>query len=287
MGVFGNLATCTFPHGIALSTIRDSEQENWCAGDDAGTIDSIAGGNVDVGRVSKSLGTIALEKVFVASEAGAVALKRPVSIQGGILYLHPNIIWPNFSVMCDSDPRFSLLPVDNTVERVTGAIVAFLQSCTRCPMSAGDIEFAYVFFTTFYQRFSLPLSGWYPPLTGHRPWKVTIPRMDRSVFGKDPLKLLIQSFYGTQYVTMMEEDLPYTDEFPITKGSIFQCNQHKHLSYLEKLGYVVKRPVEVILYDSEGQARALKDAMDGKSRLSVYEFTMVEDLPDHLMILSE
>jgi len=287
LGVFGNLATCTFPHGIGLSTIRDSDQDNWCAGDDAGTVDSIESDGMDVSRVSRSLGTIAIEKVFRVSEIGAVALKRPVSISGSVLYLHPNILWPIFSVMCDADPRFNLLPVDSVVDRVTGAIVSFLQSCTKCPMSSGDIEFAYSFFEYFYQRNSLPLSGWYPPLTGFTPWKTSIPRMERSIFGQDPLAVLVNSFYGTEYVAALEEDIPYTEEVVMTKGSTFQCNQHKHLTYLEKLGYVVKQVVEVLLFDESGRVRAMKDAMGGSARLRVYEYSVVENLPEHLMILSQ
>jgi len=211
LGVYGNLATCTFPHGVALSTIRDTDKESWCAGDDAGTVHQKESGR-DVQQCAEAIGSISWEKVFVASEEGAVALKRPVSIQENVLYQHANILWPVFSVMCESDPRFTAVDTQNGLDRVCSAITSFLQSCLRVPLSPPDVEFAYLYFSHFYERFRLPMSGWFPPLTGYYPWKVTIPRMDRSSFSMDPLQRLVNSFFGTQYVSDLQEDMPWEGE---------------------------------------------------------------------------
>lgn len=287
LGVFGNLATCTFPHGIALSTIRDSEHDCWCAGDDAGTKDDIETGGRDVNMVAQTIGSIAFEKTFIASQPGAVALKRPIGIFGSILYQRRNILWPIFSVMCDDDPRYNLDPCERVVERVLGAIVAFLQTCVSADLSSSDIEFAYEFFSAFYERYNLPMSGWYPPLTGFFPYKLTVPRIERSAFGLDPLQVLIGSFFGTEYVAILENEIPWTGESTLYMGNTFQCNSDRHLSYLEKLGYLIREAVQVVLPGMVGYEQAIRDT-DRKERhpLRVYQYTVIEKIPSQLMPLS-
>lgn len=284
LGVFGNIATCTFPHGIALSTVRDSEKESWCAGDDAGSKDTKEGEGRDVENVAVSLGSIAWEKTFIASQLGAVAMKRSVLIFNNVLYQRPNILWPIFSILNDQDPRFSPLDTDNGPGRVCNAVVSFLQSCVNCPMSPFDIEFAYTFFCWYYGQKNLPLSGWYPPLTGHYPWDHTVARISPEVFGKDPLNVLVDSFYGTQYVTQREEDLPWEGDGTLTLHNVFECNSSKHLSYLRNLGYLMSEPSQTVLMGEEGKSRAFVDVGREKStKYYVYRFTVIETIPLDLM----
>jgi hypothetical protein len=286
LGVFGNLATCTFPHGVALGTVRGNESDCWCAGDDAGAIDQIESEGWLVNNVAESLGSIAREKTYRASEDGAVALKRPVCLVSGVLYQRRNILWPVFSVMCDSDPRFHFLDDNRPVERVTGAIVAFFKTCEICPLSSSDIEFAYQFFVSFYDRYGLPLSGWYPPLTGYAPWKTTIPRLERSVFGSDPLTVLVSTFFGTEYVGARVEDAKWDGSMTPHIGYTFECNSDRYLSYLVKLGFL-KRDLQQCLYEGRvGFNRAILDATQPQHRHYMYTFTVIEYIPQTLMPLS-
>jgi hypothetical protein len=283
LGVYGNLATCTFPHGVALGTVRDSERDSWCAGDDAGTINPKDRPR-EVENCAGAIGTIAWEKVFLASEEGAVALKRPITIDHGILFQHANILWPVFSVMCDKDPRFAKVDTDQGLDRVCGAITSFLQSCLRVPLSPSDVEVAYSFFEHFYERFRLPLSGWYPPLTGYHPWRVTIPRMDRDSFIQDPLKRLVNSFFGTVYVSILEEVLPWEGSSTLVLDNSFRCNSCQHLGFLLKLGYLTRVNVEEVLVGTVGLSRALEEVEPERSMSNfVYEFRVVESIPSHLM----
>lgn len=282
LGVFGNLATCTYPHGVCLSTVYDKPDDCWCAGDDAGSKEENETEGSQVFSVADVLGSIAKEKTYRASQEGALALKRPISIHGGILYLHPNILWPIFSVMIDEDPRYNLLPVKHTIDRITGAIVSFFQSCQRVPLSSSDIQFAYEFFSHIYQRFSLPTAGWYPPLTGYYPWHVTIPRLDLGVFGKDPLHVLVDSFFGTEYTSIVQDKIPWDQVLPVLNGS-FVCNSEKHLAFLERLGYLMKEPLICVFPGLEGRSRAHLDIEGKNSRLNVYSFTVIESIPDSLV----
>jgi hypothetical protein len=285
LGVFGNLATCTFPHGVCLSTVRDNPDECWCAGDDAGTKDIRETHGMNTRSMSEALGSIAFEKTFVASESGAIALKRPVSVIGGLLYQHPNILWPVFAVMIDEDPRFRLPPCPRRSDRVMGAIVSFLRSCQRVPLSATDVEFAFDFFTVFYQRHSLPLSGWYPPLTGYFPWRTTIPRIDKTCFGKDPIHVLINSFYGTEYITGLVDELPWDKHLPPLNES-FVCNSEKHLAYLVKLGYLSRELITCMYPGAEGLARARLDVDHPPTLRLVYTYVVIEHIPSNLEWLS-
>lgn len=285
LGVFGNLATCTFPHGVCLSTVHDKPDDCWCAGDDAGTKEDQETEGRSTFSMCSLLGTISWDKVFSASQLGAVALKRPIDIQHGQLYHHPNVLWPVFAVMCEQDIRF-LDPMQRSpVERICGALVSFFHSCTRVPLSPSDIEFAYSFLSRFYQRYKLPVSGWYPPLTGFVPWHYTIPRLERGVFGKDPLHVLVDSFFGTEYVTGLVEDIPWDKSLPVLNET-FTCNSDEHLSYLVKLGYLSRELVQCIYPGSEGLSRAHMDVSSANNLRFVYEFQVVEPIPDALQPLS-
>jgi len=285
LGVFGNLATCTFPHGVCLSTVYDNPDQCWCAGDDAGTKEKLTTCGRNTHTVAKLLGVLAEEKVFRASESGAIALKRPIDVHHGVLFQHQNILWPVFSILCDSDPRYNLPEERHTTDRITGAIVSFLRSCETVPLTPSDIEFAFKFFETFYNRYGLPMSGWYPPLTGYFPWKTTIPRMDRSVFGKNPLHVLINSFFGTEYITSISEELPWDRVLPNLKES-FTCNSERHLSYLERLGYLSKEILTCVIPGAEGLKRARQDVDMPQEIRPLYQYTVVETVPEHLMVLS-
>lgn len=286
LGVYGNLMSCTFPHGICVSTVNDSPQDCWCAGDDAGTKESKESDGQDTFNMCTLLGSVARDKTFRISEAGAIALKRPISVHMNVTYHHPNVIWPVFAIMADNDPRF-YDPMHRTpLERIAGSLVAFFKSCTHIPLSPSDIAFALNYFESFYQRYRLPESGWYPPLTGTYPWSYTIPRLDKSVFGKDPLHVLIDSFYGTEYVTGLLEEMPWDQNLPVV-GTSFVCNSEQHLSYLVKLGYLSRNLVTCIIPGSEGLSRAKLDVDRPHSHRLVYEFLVIESIPDSLQPMSQ
>jgi len=286
LGVFGNLMTCTFPHGICLSTVQDNPDECWCAGDDAGTKEPLESSGRQTMTMSKLLGSVSIEKTFRISEPGAIALKRPIDVQGGLIYQHPSIIWPVFAILCEQDPRFYDPNARKPLDRITGSIVSFLNSCQRVPLSPSDIEFAYSFFVKFYHRYRLPLSGWYPPLTGHHPWSTTIARMDKACFGKDPLHVLIDSFYGTEYVSGLLDDIPWDACLPAL-GERFVCNSAQHLAYLVKLGYLSRELITCIYPGAEGLSRAKLDVDHPPTHRLVYEFSVVESVPDHLQPMSQ
>lgn len=286
LGVYGNLATCTYPHGISLSTVTGSDNRSWCAGDDAGSADVSESSGFHTKRVAETVGSIAIDKVFIASEEGSLALKRPISLISSVIFQHRNILWPIFSIMCDSDPRYNLVAVHADYERVLGAIVSFLRSCEICPLSLDDIEFATDFFQSFYRRYGLPCSGWYPPLTGYHPWKLSIPKMDKSVFGRNPLQVLVESFFGTEYVAALVEELPWQGNSGLYLGNSWRSNSNEHLSYLVKLGYISREVCQCLYEGKDGFQRAVVDATRPQAKYYVYEFEVIEPIPQSLMSVS-
>lgn len=285
LGVFGNLMTCTFPHGILLSTVMDNPDECWCAGDDAGTKERLETNGSETISMCSLLGQVSDEKTFRASEVGALALKRPIGIHGGILYLHSNIIWPVFAIMTDNDPRY-YDPMHRTpIEKISGALVSFFRSCQTVPLTPSDIEFAYTFLESFYRKYQLPVSGWYPPLTGFSPWSFTIPRIDRNIFGKNPLHVLVDSFFGTEYISGLVEDCPWERQ-NLAVGDCFACNSEQHLNYLFKLGFLTKTPIMCCYPGQEGVFRAKLDIDHPQHYRLMYEFCVIEEIPRSLQLLS-
>jgi len=72
LGVFGNIASCTFIHGVVLLMLCEEESETGCAGDDAVILthnDSM------IFSAVQRLGVLAIEKTYT-SDSDAIYLKR-------------------------------------------------------------------------------------------------------------------------------------------------------------------------------------------------------------------
>jgi len=109
LGVFGNLMTCTVPHGLAVRQHVHSDDQQMTAGDD-GVAEPFA--EEPFQRTLDLLGDAAPEKHFTSNER-AIVLKKPFTVQDGCAIQVDRINFPNLNFMMgqeeDMDERFSHL----------------------------------------------------------------------------------------------------------------------------------------------------------------------------------
>jgi hypothetical protein len=276
LGVYGNLATCTFPHGIYLASLKDSTEFSWCAGDDAGT--STSNEALVCDSVSR-LGVLAEEKVFRASEEGSVALKRPARLIQNHLFTLDNVMWPTFGLLFQ-DPRFVAGDYhDEVLPAFLHALVPFFISTQTVMISSYDIKLALELLGSIYGQLSLPKEGYLPQVQGWRTFPAAVPVLDEKSFMLDPLERLVDMFYPGYYVSQLvgepEDEVPVLDY-----GVEFVDVMKRDLRYLCDMHYVYSERIDCLYLAEEGYENLLKTVRGRRdTRCFMYRFKVIEEPP--------
>lgn len=279
LGVYANLMTCTFPHSIVLSTVKDNASRSWCAGDDAGT--GCSDGERIVHETADVVGTLAHEKVYVLSEPGSQALKRKVSrIPTGIL-VHNSALWPSWCMLFRQDWRFDKTSLSEKRAKFASAVVPFLQSILNIPKEPIEREFIMDCLTEAYSSLNLPCEGWLPLVQGYAR-RYTVPIVGKYTLDKDPLIYLADSYYIDMYVGP-EIDGEEFDESMLDLESWTSFSSPR-LAHLERLGYVVSEKV-TRMYEGDMGREILRNHVLGNIRKQVNRYTIVEPIPGQLKFI--
>lgn len=286
LGVYGNLITCTIPHGIILGTFNDNLRSCWCAGDDAG-ICAECHRKRELFQLLRRLGTIAEEKTFIGSEPGSVALKRPVRFENNLVVFQSSVIWPVFGLLYGSE-IYSKEDRDNAVDKFASALTSFLQSARKVDLSSDDQDLAVRICSFLYRALGLPTTGWYPPCTGYFPHRTTIPVMDPDAFRSDPLSRLVSLFCRNEYTCVAKERKSIDKDDLVLQGSS-EGNMTEWTRWLCSLGYINAEKVMVTLYGAEALERALDDTRPVRLRIydepALYVFNVLSTIPkSHICI---
>jgi hypothetical protein len=280
LGVYGNLATCTFPHGVFLASMKDSTEFSWCAGDDAGTSTSDISSVI---RAVSTLGVIAEEKTFKGSEEGSVALKRPAILLSGHLFTLDNIIWPTFGSLFgeerfgDKDFHAEVIP------SFLKSLIPFFRSCQSVTFSSHDLVISLEVLNSVYGVLGLPKEGYLPHVQGWHRYPCAVPVLDEYSFVKDPLDRLVELFYPGFYIGPLIGDS--SDVPMLYRDVVFESVMTRELGLLCRLGYVVSKPLKCMYVDNTG-LESLRASVRGLVRSSsmMYEFLVVEDPPEPLRV---
>jgi len=280
LGVYGNLITCTIPHGITLATFNDDFRTCWCAGDDAG-ICTECKRKQELFQLLQRIGDIAVEKTFVGSEVGSVALKRPIMFSQGLVVFSNNVVWPVLGLLYGNS-QYLPSDIEKGKDKFASAFVSFIFSALKVDMSSEDKDLALRIVSFVYRSLGFPTTGWYPPCTGKHPHTVTLPILDSLTFETDPLERLVRTFCRGTYVCSLKEEAEVDKEELMHQrssvGNMTQC-----LKWMSVLGLVYAEEVRVELYGDEAVERALDDARLRSSRQEsapvVYTFTLLREIP--------
>jgi len=251
LGVYGNLITCTIPHGLCLMTMRSEGLKSWCAGDDAGSI-GISEDLLhlhDLGNMSNSIGVLQTEKVYSGDDI-LVALKRRLLVLPMSLHLQVNVLFPPFSIFFKNDPRFSRNSEDSYDDRVAtfcSGVMSMLYQLSISDVGVEDVSFLKDILPFIYQQLRIPPEGFFPPLCGHTArfgastLNFSVPRILGDFWKVDPNKALLDAFMPSMFDGYLTGHSPWD-------GSIvdeWTSNGDKLLSMCVRMGYLSRREARV------------------------------------------
>jgi hypothetical protein len=290
LGVYGNLASCTFLHGAIMSQIVDSFSQLGVAGDD-GLIDSYD--DYTTFFVIRLLGLMEESKGYNTIDAGwQVYLKRPIRQFQNRVFAESFALYSMIEHLFDEDDkRFFPMPRSKMERKASlaSATVVYLRSLSRLVLPSSDKELVYAFLVGIYKRSGFPESGYLPNISqvrsenDQRIPSTLIPSLGLDLIGKEPIESTIQSLYDNVAV-LPERTL---EMVPIDKslcfcGGTFEATGSGLLSYLRKLGFVELEQGSVVYSGEEGLQMLLR-YYSSQRTYAKYTVNVLRDIPDHLL----
>jgi len=290
LGVFGNLASCTFLHGAVVSQLVSTFSQLGVAGDD-GCIDSVD--DYTTFFVIRLLGLMEESKGYNTSEPGnQVYLKRPIRQVGSRLFSDSFALYSMVEHLFEEDDlRFfpSTRSIGERKGSLASSIVAYLRSLTRVLLSSDQKDCILQFLTNVYQHANFPIWGNVPQIhvdhssfIGKLPSGI-VPTLSVECIGHDPIEFTIKSLYQNTAVlperSMSRMDLDYE---LLYVGSSFRCTGSALLGYFKKLGFVDTEQEDVILSGEEGLSALLRHYSSLRD-FPVYTVHVISEIPLHLL----
>lgn len=290
LGVYGNLASCTFLHGAVVSQLVSTCSQLGVAGDD-GLVESED--DFTTFFVIRLLGLMEESKCYSTDEIGSqVYLKRPTRQVLNRIFSDSFALYSMLEHLADEDDRrFFPKPRSRNERRgsLSSSIVAYLRSLTRVLLTNEEKEKVYAFLTSVYDHASLPIEGHIPQLhTDHHPGlgrvSFAVPTLSMDSIGREPLEFTIKSLYsGVAVLPERTTEEIKLDSGVLYAGSVFQATSSALLSYYRKLGFVEMEQADVVVIGEDG-LNALLRMYSPMRTLSVYTVTVLKDVPDHLLL---
>jgi len=306
LGVYGNLMTCTFLHGVVLLAVIGDVHKCYAAGDDGGAVVRakvvIQNGRINGDHPWRNdvmlvffaislLGIVAWSKVFMTSEPGAIALKRPLSQFDNRLSTRPFVIWPSTTLMWAyiewnqfNDPRFPDLKTQYTRKEVKSAIIGeitrFLRHVAAVEqfLSEEDLRYILQYTTNVYNVVGIPREGLLPQSSYHSDDFICVAPNSIEDLRKEPIRRSLERLY-TGYariavrVSPGSEEAQSIDWYP---GYTFISKSSKELAYYVALGFLEKRSLFTNVTGEEGFRLLVKDYLDPQP--AMYEY-IVSSIP--------
>lgn len=290
LGVYGNLASCTFLHGAVMSQLVSSFSQIGIAGDD-GLVES--SDDWMTFFVIRLLGLMEESKGYTSADVGwQVYLKRPVKQFLNRIYAESFALYSMIEHMFNSDDN-RFFPIQRSVferkKSLASSVVSYLRSLSRLALSDEHVDLIHTFLAGIYQRAGFPLSGYLPQLSSHRlendqkiP-QTLIPSIWKEAIGKDPMEYTVKSLYdGVAVIPQRIEERIELDKDLCFAGCSFEATGSGLLSYLRKLGFVeLEQSDEVVT--GEAGLELLTKHLTSSTRHPLYTVNVLKDIPSHLL----
>jgi len=223
------------------------------------------------------MGGISDDKTFRDSEGCCIHLKRPIVRIGARLYQGQLMNWPSLEQgQKDVDPRYPYMKSMSKVERkssIASSVTAFLRSLESAELDKDERELVDQHLRYIYEEYSLPRDGCVPQV--HAATLGFVPAYEERYIGIDPITNTIGRHYaGIARVPLREK---VRLEMGMLEESTFRCNQNRLLRYLEMLGYLEQKKVDVLLSGEEGYDRLIMEYVSPEPR--VYDYLILRRLP--------
>lgn len=279
LGVYGNIASATFIHGIVVAMLHEYLDENNVAGDDG--LDVTTSVERTLSAVS-ALGVVSDEKTFRDSEGCCIHLKRPITRIGEHLIQGQLITWPSLEPIqneCDIRyPYLQRMTVHDRKDAIAGSVTAFLRNLEYLSANDDELEVIDRFLSSLYDACNLPKEGCVPQSSGKTPHGF-VPTYEKRFIGMDPLTNTIMRRYTNIAKLPMRGKLPW--EYGMLDDGVFRCNSTQLLSYLVKLGYLDQEKESCLVYGEEGMKQLVKEYTNPDP--PIYVYTVLCKLPDWIV----
>jgi len=288
LGVYGNLATCTFLHGAVMSCVVESFQQLGIAGDD-GIIDSYDDWMTFF--AIRLLGLMEESKGYSTIDPGnQVYLKRPVRQFGARIYSESFALYSMLEhIFEEDDKRFFPAPRSKLERKksLASSIVSYLRSLRPLLLDRDRLTEVRKFLGMVYSRAQFPECGHVPYLHldfgSHQKTlpSVLVPSLDS--IGQDPIEYTIKSLYsGSVVLPHRSPERIEMDSDVLFAGSEFVCTGSQRLTYYRKMGFLEIHQDDVLYVGEDGLDRLLEVYVVG-DRYPVYTVSVVHDVPTHLL----
>lgn len=278
LGVYGNIQTATYHHGLVALQGVSSEAKLNVAGDDAIAIQEM--GSEPIRKCVEHIGILKDEKVFRTNESGCICLKKGIVQIGSRLLVNSTIKFPIPEYQYktkDIDPRYPNIIKMSKRERksaVSSQILAFISSLSHIVVRDYEVDKIMSFLHTYYRVFGLPIDGDVPQISGNK--SSLVPCIRGWKIGIDVIQHTIRwNYVGTAKIP--ERTVENDEKIITSQGAIYKCTSGDRLKYLEILGYVKRKKLFKVVYDEHGLDELLKEYVS--RGYPVYEFTNIKELP--------
>jgi hypothetical protein len=298
LGIYGNLMTCTLPHGCAMLHLVDTEDQVNVAGDD-GALDENDDNEDTIQIAIAAQGRCEMSKAFDTREDGVICLKRDLvqtgqSVIHGILIIPPCVVSMAELLYDYTDPRYRdsvATPLDR-LRRVGRELFRFIRSVHRARdgLSIMDKRICLSIFERISQKWKIDPAVGALQICGDRySWPAILNTSNwtdvdiKEYFETDPLMYTAGQCYRGSATMSLRGRVVIQPNWDNTRcGMTFEGNSSRHWALLEKLGYVEKEPEVTFVLGSIGLQRVYGQLMSSEPR--IYRYTVLRDVPVTLII---
>ncbi|QMP84024.1 hypothetical protein [Rhizoctonia solani ambivirus 1] len=290
LGIFGNLMSCTLAHGIAVAQTVETPDELNVAGDDAAVAENVEDPFLTDYAI-RSVGEYERSKTFYGDEVGAIALKRPIHIEGDRPVMSVNIVPPSLTMILHQlgieDPRYfyppELVTDSERISSIGKDLMRFLTSLHyRLPkVTEDEVLYAFDMFRAISRLLNQPSGGKLPNLYMDGYWPCWETPEDIEIHPVN--NLVFRNYQGYANIPLFETD--EDDHGPEHyAGSRWVGTMTRHLSFLEKLGYLeVSAEITRVVEGYDGYLELLSYLKFDEYRSRLYRFLVIREIPDHLL----
>jgi hypothetical protein len=274
LGVYGNISTATFIHGIVMAMRHDNFDENNVAGDDGLDITDSVKDTLDlVGQ----LGEVEDSKTFRDHEGCCIHLKRPISRTGHSLLHGQLVTWPSLEpVQTNADIRYPYIQGMSNRGRkdaIASSVTAFLRKLEHQTLDSREVDLIDTILSEIYDTYGLPREGCVPQISGND--SGFVPIYERRFIGLDPIYNTISRLYANIARVPHRGLLQWTSD--MLGDNTFTCNSNSTLRHLIILGYVEQTKLNEYVFGDKGLTRLLTEYT--KPEAQVYEYQVLHRLP--------
>jgi hypothetical protein len=302
LGIYGNLMTCTLPHGCVMMQLVEHEDQVNVAGDD-GAVDENDENEDLIDIAINAQGRYEQTKSFDTRDEGVICLKRDLVQQGqsvvhGILIIPPSVMSIAELVFGYTDPRYrsdtEALPMER-IRRVGRELFRFIRSVHRARDALSILEKREAL--SILSRISglwnvneatgsMQICGdrysW-PALPIVMSGEVIPSEVVDQYFETDPLIYTAGQCYKGFASYALTGKLPYRATFENSRvNESFEANSSPILRIWEMLGYVEKKPLLTYVTGDVGLLRVQGRLFSVEPKL--YTYTVLRDVPIQLVV---